>query len=141
MDDLDSILEWIQQSPEINRKRLCEKFEDDNRFALNFAEKHLKYKDFVKHFIVESNIAYIWARDIGDEKFMRHKITNSYVAYLWARDIGDEEFMKHKIINSKHAYYWAYNIGDQEFMKHIIEENGDSNWIGHWNDRFENDQI
>lgn len=118
MPDLNEILKWVREDPEIHRKQLCKKLENNNEFAIKFVKQRPKYKEFVKHFVHESK----WA-------------------YTWARDIGHQEFMKSKIKRSSDALWWAIEIGDHEFMKQIIKENGEENWIQTWNFKFENDQI
>lgn len=118
MTNLNAILEWIRKNPKCNRKKLCKKFENDNRFAYQFVKYHPEYKDFVKYFIVEPDDAYWWARRIGNQEFMKHKINDSF-----------------------NAYYWARNIGDHEYMKQIIKKNEKQKWIDAWNNEFEDDQI
>lgn len=115
---MNEINDWIQKNPEINREKLCQKFEDHDNLAYEFALGHSEYKDFVKHFITESDSA-----------------------YLWAHNIGDQEFMKHKISESSNAYFWARDIGNQDFMKQIVETNGEQQWIDQWNMTFEDNQI
>ena len=141
IDNLDNIQTWIQENPERNRKRLCEHFKNDNKFAYEFGKEYFEYRDFVKRFIHESKWAYNWGFTIGDQYFMKHRITKSRDAYYWTRNIGDREFMKHKIAESSWAYEWAQNIGDVKFMKQIVEGMGNEYWIDKWNDEFKKNQI
>jgi len=66
--------------------------------------------------ITESEYAYLWARDIGDEEVMVDRVTDSYYAYVWARFIGNPEVMIDRVTESKWAYHWAREIGNQEVM-------------------------
>lgn len=118
MNDLENIREWIRESPERNRKKLCEKLKNNNEFAYKFTFEHLEYQDFVKHFI-----------------------HNEEWAYTWARDIGNKDFMKHKISYPRIMIWWAYDIGNREFMKQTIKENGNEYWIERWNSVFKKNQI
>lgn len=115
---MTDIKDWIQKSPNTNRRKLCKRFEDDNEFVYQFSKKHPQYREFIKHFI-----------------------NTSQYAYRWAREFGDQDYMKHKIVEPSYAYFWAHNIGNQDFMKPIVEKSGDAVFIGFWNSKFEDDQI
>lgn len=119
MNDISNIKDWIQESPNANRKKLCEKFENDNEFAHDFAIEHPEYQDFVKHFIHESKWAFEWAWVIRDSR----------------------KFMKYKITEADDAFYWARYMGNQNFMKQIVDKSGEQNWIDKWNDEFKKNQI
>lgn len=157
------ILKWIQKDPETNRRKLCEKFENDNEVAYDFVIERPVYQNFVKNFITdshwaywwalhignedfmkykitESKFAYHWTRNIGNKDFMKHRVNESSWAYWWTRDIGDREFMKHKITESKWAYKWAQQIGNQNEMKQVVKQNSEQKWVDKWNTEF-NDSV
>jgi hypothetical protein len=49
--------------------------------------------DEVAQHITDSEYAYFWARDIGNQDIMINCITDSVYAYCWARGIGNTDIM------------------------------------------------
>jgi hypothetical protein len=45
-----------------------------------------------------------------------YHITDSQYAYYWASDIGNQDIMIDRITDSEYAYYWAMNIGNRDIM-------------------------
>lgn len=69
-----------------------------------------------------SELAYRWARKLGDHDLMRPLVTDSFWAYQWARFIGDREQMINLVTDSRTAYLWAVYIGDHDVMRPLIKE-------------------
>ncbi len=88
--------------------------------------------------ITKSEIAYEWARCIGNRDIMINHITGSYYAYNWAFYIGNQDIMINHITGSYYAYLWAIDIGNQDIMKSRVTE---PKWIDRWNERFPSDKI
>ena len=65
-------------------------------------------------------------------------ITKSELAYRWARWIGNQDIMIDRITESGNAYYWAKLIGNRDIMKSRVTK---SYWIEKWNNFFPSDQI
>ena len=74
----------------------------------------VEFGDKIK--IGDSESAYFWATDIGNQDIMIDKITDSEYAYYWARDIGNQDIMIDRITNSEYAYWLAVDIGDKDIM-------------------------
>jgi hypothetical protein len=92
----------------------------------------------VAHSITKSELAYLWARDIGNRDIMISRITNSEYAYRWARWIGNIDIMIDRITESGYACEWALYIGNQDIMKSRITR---PYWIQKWNNWFLDYQI
>ncbi len=85
--------------------------------------------DEVAQHITESEYAYWWAMNIGNQDIMINRITNSQWAYYWARYIGNADIMIDRITNSQWAYCWAMDIGNTDIMIDRITE---SKWAYYW---------
>ena len=113
---------------------------------LNITKSELAYrwarwignKDIMVNYITESEWAYKWAKCIGNKDIMINHVTESKWAYFWARDIGNEDIMINHVNESMWTYYWAYLIGNIDIMKSRVTE---PYWIGQWNETFLNYHI
>ena len=92
-------------------------------WALNIGNQ-----DVMINKITDSNYAYWWAKDIGNHDIMIDKITDSEDAYYWANVIGNHDIMMHKITDSEDAYYWALEIGNQDVMINKITDSEYAYW-------------
>jgi len=58
--------------------------------------RQMTFDEVIPH-ITDSEYAYQWAKNIGNQDIMINHITDSYYAYRWAKDIGDAGIMMAKI--------------------------------------------
>jgi hypothetical protein len=65
-------------------------------------------------------------------------ITKSEIAYLWARWIGNRDVLINKVTDSEWAYKWTRWICNQDIMKSRVTE---PQWINVWNYIFKNDKC
>ena len=72
--------------------------------------------DEVATHVTNSQYAYYWAYNIGNQDIMIDRITDSEYAYYWAMNIGNEDIMIDRITDSQYAYIWAIDIGNKDIM-------------------------
>ena len=58
--------------------------------------RQMSFDEVATH-ITDSQYAYYWATNIGNQDIMIDRITDSYYAYRWAKDIGNADIMMAKI--------------------------------------------
>ena len=83
-----------------------------------------------------SQSAYAWALNIGNQDIMIDRITESKYAYMWAVSFGDKDVMVDKIVESEWAFWWAFSF--PEDRKKMFYRITDPRWSACWVVKFGN---
>ena len=78
------------------------------------------------------------AEELSETDFCHKMVKNSEGAYYWALNIGNQDIMIDRITDSQYAYLWAIEIGNHDIMKPKITY---PSYIKIWNKSFPDNQI